>query len=251
MLPYQRITEIPIGFVKIKVWGLLVAIAFIVSILLAAKEAKRKKFDMQQFWNFIFFLVLGALIGSRIGFVIEYWYELSGFLDVFKVWQGGMSIWGGILGAIFFTACYAKYKKIPWIKYADLVAPFIGLGIAIGRIGCFLIGDHIGTETNLPWAINYGGYGYATMPRHPVALYHSLAGLILFFAIKNVKKNRFLFFIIGYSALRFVIDFFRIDPSYAGLHSAQWICIAIFILSSSLLLKRIRKWKRKNITTST
>ncbi len=246
MLPYQRITEISIGFVKIKVWGLLVAVAFIVSILLAAREAKKKKFNIQEFYDVVFFLVLGALIGSRIGYIVEYWYELSSFWDVFKIWQGGMSIWGGILGAILFTACYTKYKKISWTKYANLFAPYIGLGIAIGRIGCFLIGDHIGTPTNLPWAINYGGYGYAIMPRHPVALYHSLAGLILFLTIRKLKENKFLFFLMGYSLLRFVIDFFRIDPSYAGLHSAQWICIAIFIFSFWFIIKNARKARKNN-----
>jgi len=245
MIPYFAFEYFYLGPVKINIWGLLVGLAFSVAYLLILYQAKRKGIFPEKIIGLAIIVFAGAIFGSRLFFLLQ---SPAKFLaDVSLLWRidfGGLMLWGGILGGILFGWIYVKKVKLKFWELADFAAPAIALGIGIGRIGCFLINDHLGAPTNLSWGILWPD----GILRHPVALYESLAGFGLFVifwllqrrlsrrgpasggAAHNVipakagiqnswipgqarddkKTGRlFLLFLISYSFLRFFLDFLR------------------------------------------
>ncbi|MAG20150.1 prolipoprotein diacylglyceryl transferase [archaeon] len=232
-------TPIPILFqlgpLKVFTHGTLIAIAFLLSSFLASKHFKNK----DQFWNLIFFSFLGAIIGARLFYIIFYYQQFTSFLDIFKIWEGGLISYGGIFGGFITAYLYLKHKKLNFIKYTRRIIPYIALGLAIGRIGCFLNWDDYGIASNLPWAIN------VDFPRHPTQLYHSLANFITFFILRKSKNTLFLFILL-YSIFRFIIDFFRdYSSKLFFLSHSQWLLIIIII--TTLLILKFKK--KNNIST--
>jgi len=153
-------------------------------------------------------------------------------LDYFKIWNGGMISFGGLIGGLIFMGIYAYYKKLKILNYLDAFAVGIPLGMAIGRVGCYLIGDHLGKGTVMSWAILH--YGQLT---HPVILYEiilliGIFGLMLYLRNKKLKAGAlFATYIFTYSIGRFIIDYARVEAVYYGLTVAQYFCIAFIILT--------------------
>ncbi len=239
MLPYKQFFAIHLGFVTIYVWGLFLAIAFLAGIYLAAYFAEIKKINKEHTYNLAFLIILGAMIGGRLGYVLTNLSQFNSFLDLFRTWEGGMSFHGGFICGALFSYIYIKWKKLDLWHYFDLFAPSIALGYAITRIGCYLVADHIGKVTTAPWAIFYAGAS-----RHPVALYHMFAGLAIFALLVHIEKKgslskikyfRGMYFsllLIIYGFIRFFIEFFREEPIFYGMHQAQYISIIMVILGS-------------------
>ncbi|MFC1617899.1 prolipoprotein diacylglyceryl transferase [Patescibacteria group bacterium] len=219
MLPYGPITEFAIGSFKIQSWGLMVALGFLVGIWLIMYQAKKEGYKREKLLDLILVIFISAIIGSRVFYVFLFWSEFSGnWLDAFKVWQGGMVFYGGFIFAILGWIVYAKVKKLNFWKLADWGAPALALGLAIGRIGCHLIRDHIGIPTTLPWGVEFEG-----VIRHETAMYSVLANLIIFlllwFWLRKLKLPTgylFAIYLIWYSVTRIIIDFLRAyDLSHA------------------------------------
>ena len=172
---------------------------------------------------------------------------------MFKVWQGGMAIYGGYIGAVVAGVVFAWRKKINFWKIADIIVFSLPLGLFVGRIGCFFIHDHLGKVTSVPWAVDYLGQG-----RHENAMYLSLNGLILFLVFLWLKKKpRFrgfytTFFMIWYGFVRFWLDFCREvegvfptgDPHWLGLTPSQYVSIIMFVAGIVLFI-RFKKHKSK------
>lgn len=243
MLPYFEIHEINLGFFKIQIWGLIAAIAYLVAILLVVKEAKKRKLNTEQIYDLSFWIMLSSLIGARIGFIIENYSSFNNFLDILKIWDGGLAFYGGFLGAILAFYIYIKKKKLNFWKYADLFIIPLVIGHTISRVGCYITGDHLGTATNVPWAIMQQG-----QLRHPVILYELIGLVILLFILLQLKKLKkidgFLFssYVLGYAILRFFVSFFRAgDKVYYGLQSAQYIAIILFIIVLTVFIKKAKK----------
>jgi len=245
-LPYYSFISWKLGPLTIQSYGVFVAIAFLAGMFLAVKEAKKRKINTEHVYDLTFYILIGGIIGARIAHVIEYWHNFGNFIDIFKIWQGGMSFFGGFLGALLLAFVYIKLKKLDFWKIADLFTLPLVLGHAIGRIGCILgDGGHVGRLTTMPWGFLVNGE-----VRH-VTAYYSFVFLILLFALlfkikdkKIIKENAgslFLAYLLVYSIGRFVIDLFRADPAYAGLTITQWFLTAAFLISSILLYK---KWKK-------
>lgn len=239
-MPFTKITEIPLGPMTIKIWGLLVALGMIAGLLLTLKEAKRKRIDTGSVYNLFILIFIMSMIGGRIFYVLLFLpYYIMQPLDIFKIWQGGMVFYGGVLFALLAMLIYLRKKKINFWRFADIAAPGTALGIFIGRIGCFLIGDHIGAKTSLPFGSYYGNEEFL---RHEPSLYLSLNGLVLFIVLwllrkkfKNVGALGALF-LIWYSFSRFFLDFTRAndlpavsDPRFYGLTISQIASIFIFV----------------------
>jgi len=229
-------TPIPVLFsifsIKIFTHGFIMALAFLISSFLASKHFKNK----DQFWNLIFFTFLGSIIGARLFYFIFYYNQFTSFLQLFKVWQGGLVSYGGLIGGFLASYIYLKYKKLNFYYFIDKIIPYLALGLAIGRIGCFLNWDDYGIASNLPWAIK------VDFPRHPTQLYHSLANFITFLIlkpIKNFKKGSIFFlFILLYSSFRFIIDFFRdYSSKWFILSPSQWLCLSIITLVLIIIIK--------------
>ena len=197
------------------------SLAYIIGIVLGWILSKRifisdneikEKFD-----DFITYLILGIIIGGRLGYVIFYNFEYfsSNLIDVFKVWQGGMSFHGGLIGVIFISIWFAKKNNHNLFKYLDVVAIVAPVGIFFGRIANFINSELYGIETSVPWAVKF--VQIDNLYRHPSQIYEAiLEGLILFLILIFIyhKKNyrvgmcsyAFLFF---YGIFRIISEFFR------------------------------------------
>jgi len=231
-----------LGFLKIYSWGFMVALAFIVATILSAKEAKRKKIDHEKIYSLVAYIIIGAIIGSRIGYLL---FNPTSILDIFKFWEGGLSFHGGFIGGTLFGFFYVKKNKLNFWEIADVVSPSIPLAQAIGRIGCFLRGCCYGIETALPWGINYLGE-----TRHPTQIYSSIALFLIFIFLSKQKYKKsfngalFLTYIIIYSVFRFFIEFIRAEPRVLfGLTGAQIASIILFVIAIFIFLR----FKKRNV----
>lgn len=202
--------------------------------------------------DLLFFGVLGVVLGGRIGYALFYKPAeyLGQPLEILKVWQGGMSFHGGLLGVIVAMALFAWRRQRPWLQVTDLIAPCVPLGLASGRIGNFINGELWGraADPSLPWAMVFPQSG-TMMPRHPSQLYQfALEGLLLFaFLWWFARKPRGLgqvsgMFLVGYGVLRFTAEFFREPDAFLGLLAlqmsmGQWLCVPM-VAAGALLLWR-------------
>ena len=146
MIPYFGTTGWQIGFLKIQSWGLLVALGFLVGMGLVWLLAKKQKLKQEIFLDLFIWIIVVSLIGSRLFFVLfesTFGFYLTHPLDILKIWQGGLSSFGGFFGAALVVAWFWKYKKITWVSL-DVLSFGLAFGWVIGRLGCLLIHDHLG-----------------------------------------------------------------------------------------------------------
>jgi phosphatidylglycerol:prolipoprotein diacylglycerol transferase len=199
-----------------------------------------------QRWTILAAAAVGALVGSRLLGLAEQWPTVlqarqAGQLLKMLVSPGGKTIVGGLLGGWLGVEIVKRASGIRH-RTGDLFALPLCVGIAIGRIGCFIAGladDTFGKPTNLPWAVDFGdGIG-----RHPVQLYEivllAFLGIVLSRPWKLVEGARFRIFLAGYLAWRLVIDFFKPQPLIAGMNVIQWACVAgLLALAADALATR-------------
>jgi phosphatidylglycerol:prolipoprotein diacylglycerol transferase len=260
MISFNPIHEIfSVGPFHVYSWGLMFVIGFIVASYLILREAEKKKVDQGFILNVLLLILLGAIIGGRLFFIIENLpYFLKNLGEIFAFGKGGETSFGGIFLSILFVWIYTKVSKnknkIKFSQVLDLIAPYVILGLAIGRIGCFLNWDDFGIQSSLPWAVKVAD----DVSRHPTQIYETIyclviVGLLIWFKkIKETGKftkfrkllNKdgalFLIFLILYSFFRFFNDFLRLYENYfLGLATSQWILIILFIVSAWIL------WKKK------
>lgn len=190
--------------------------------------------------DILFLGVMGVILGGRLGYCLFYkpGHYLSHPLEIFAIWQGGMSFHGGMLGVMAALIWFARSRQRPWLQVADFVTPCVPTGLAAGRIGNFINGELWGrfSSPDLPWGMVFAQSG-SLQPRHPSQLYQFLLeGLLLFvllwlYARHERKPGQVgAMFLVGYGVLRFVAEFFREPDDYLGLLSlgmsmGQWLCM--------------------------
>ncbi len=251
---YPIIVEI--GDFAIRGYGLMVATGFLAGIWIASKEAKRLGENSERIADMAFYMVVAAILGSRVLHVmIEWRYFSENPFEIIKLWEGGLVFYGGFLGALLAGTLYIWKHKLPFWRTADIFAVGIPLGHAFGRMGCFLAGCCFGLATDLPWAVEF------TNPQslaplyehlHPTQLYSSLSNLSIFAIIFFMrKKKRFegqlaLTYVVLYSITRSIIEFFRGDDRgtlYAGNVSTSQT-IALF-LAAAAVFAMVHLWKKR------
>ena len=179
-----------------------------------------KKFD-----DFITYLVIGIIIGGRLGYIIFYNfnYYLDNFFDIFKIWQGGMSFHGGLLGIIIASIIFAKKNNQDPFIYMDLVSLVAPIGIFFGRLANFINSELYGTTSDVPWSVIF--VKVDNLSRHPSQLYEAiLEGIVLFLILMHFRKKNYLtkpglisgLFLIFYSIFRFIIEFYRVPDEHIG-----------------------------------
>jgi phosphatidylglycerol:prolipoprotein diacylglycerol transferase len=192
--------------------------------------------------------VVGVVLGGRLGYCIFYkpLYYLANPLEVFAVWQGGMSFHGGLLGVIAAMVWFAHSRRRPFWQVADFVAPCVPTGLAAGRVGNFINGELPGrlADPALPWGMVFRGAG--DLPRHPSQIYQFLLeGMLLFvllwlYARKPRATGRVAaMFLFGYGVMRFTAEFFREPDAHLGLLSlgmsmGQWLCVPMLLAGAAL-----------------
>ncbi len=252
-MPYFVFDHFNIGSIRIYTWGLLVGLGFCAGYFWLLWQANKKNIDQIKIIWLTLAVFLGASLGSRLFFLLQTPQRLLNNISLLWSFNEGSMFFGGLLGAIFFGWLYAKRAKLDFGLIADLAAPAAALGIGIGRLGCFLINDHLGALTNLPWGILWPD----GLIRHPVALYESLAGFLIFATLwylkDKIKKpgGLFLLFLASYSVIRFFLDFLResqgylADPRWLSLTSSQWLSVFIILYVTFCITKSNQKSPRK------
>lgn len=248
MLPNLAWHTISIGPITLQVWGLFVALGILAAALFAKRFAEQRKLSGEAVIDLAFWAVLSAFAGSRIFFVITEWqlFTTNNWSDAFKIWDGGMSISGGFIGAVIAGVIYARVKHISFWQYADTITYALPLGLGIGRIGCFFIFDHPGSVTHFFLGEVYYGDG---LVHHNHGLYLAISGWMLlgvFTFIKrkfNPKPPFFVgIFLIWDGLVRILLDFDRIlDSRFAGLTAAQWIGAISIIGGTAIYLTFSKK----------
>lgn len=200
-------------------------------------------------------VVLGVILGGRVGYILFYNADLyaGAPLEALKLWHGGMSFHGGVLGVITAMALYARARKLPFLSVTDIVAAVTPIGIFFGRIANFINGELYGRATSGPWGIVFPHGG--PLPRHPSQIYEAvLEGLCLFVVLMICARHKQAFshhgllsgvFLAGYGLARFTVEFVR-EPDVqiglmgTGLTMGQTLCLPMIALGLIL----IGVWKR-------
>ena len=212
------------GRFHIYAYGFFIVVGFAAATVLAALKIRKSniKISFENGTDLFFYTLLSAFLGSRILFVLI---NFDAFrqhpLQIFKIWEGGLVFYGGLIPAAAVAFWYMRRHGLALWKLADLISPLIALGLSSGRIGCFLAGCCYGRETSLPWAIvfrNPDSLARLNVPLHPTQLYDAANGLALFFFLSWMEKRKafdgqiFWLFLLLYSMTRFFIEIFRGDP---------------------------------------
>jgi phosphatidylglycerol:prolipoprotein diacylglycerol transferase len=217
---------IDLGVIKVSWYGLMYVFGFFGSYLLVRYQMKRKDFGVSKLdiENLYFYLILGLIIGARLGYVLFYDLKmyLADPLEIFAIWHGGMSFHGGLIGVLIVGILFAwKNEKSFW-KIADLIIVTVPIGLGLGRIGNFINGELYGRVTQAPWGMIFPKGG--PLPRHPSQLYESaLEGGVLFVVLwllkdRKLPEGTLLAIFLGlYGVFRFVVEFFREPDAQLGL----------------------------------
>jgi len=226
-------------------WYSLAYIAGIIIGWLLCKKILIQKSDInEKFDDYITYLVIGMIIGGRLGYIIFYnfSYYINNFFDIFKVWEGGMSFHGGLIGIIVASILFAKKHNQDSFLYMDLVSLVAPIGIFFGRLANFINSELYGTPTDIPWAVTF--IQVDNLSRHPSQLYEAiLEGIILFIILMYFKNKDYLkkpglisgLFLIFYSIFRFFIEFVRVPDEQLGhlifeLSMGQIISLIFFVI---------------------
>lgn len=217
-----------LGSIDIYWYGIIIATAMLLSVVLAILHAKKNNFPEDLVYDILLVSLPSAIIGARLYYVIFNWSEFKGDLtSVFNTRQGGLAVYGGILGAFLATYIMTRIRKIPFLTCADYCIPYIALGQAIGRWGNFFNQEAYGGQTKLPWGMTSDSIvKEMKLPEgsmvHPTFLYESIVDLTLFFILLKVRKNsKHAFettavYMCIYGTFRFIIEGLRTDSLYIG-----------------------------------
>ncbi|MEQ4924934.1 prolipoprotein diacylglyceryl transferase [Proteus hauseri] len=275
-----------IGPVSLHWYGMMYLVGFVFALWLANRRAAKPNsgWNKNEVETLLYVGFVGVFIGGRLGYVL--FYNLPVFLNdplyLFKVWDGGMSFHGGLIGVICAMIWFAKRTKRHFFQVADFVAPLIPFGLGLGRIGNFINGELWGRVTlDTPWAFLFPSsrsadlqlvaqdpttllpiiQQYGVLPRHPSQLYEMLLEGVVLFIILNifVRKNRPMgsvsgLFLIGYGAFRIIVEFFRQPDAQLGLFSGvsmgQLLSIPMIILGILFMVWAYRRDKNRPQNTT-
>jgi phosphatidylglycerol:prolipoprotein diacylglycerol transferase len=241
-------------------YGVFITMAFVTTLVLASLKIRKSETGIS-FGNLVdlfFYAVLSAIIGSRTLFILINFDDYrQNPMQIFKLWEGGLVFYGGLLLATGVSLWYMRWHRLPIWKVADLIAPLIALGLFFGRIGCFFAGCCYGKETSLPWGVIFkhpDSLAPLNIPLHPTQLYDAANGLALFFFLSWMEKRKtfegqiFWLFLFLYAITRFFIEILRGDPRgflFGNfLSTSQGIGILLTIFSLSMLFYMKRKNRR-------
>nr|WP_175801175.1 prolipoprotein diacylglyceryl transferase [Burkholderia anthina] len=278
---------IHLGPLAVRWYGLMYLVGFIAAIVVGRIRLKLPHVAAQGWTakdidDMMFYGVLGTVLGGRLGYVLFYKadFYFAHPLDIFKVWEGGMSFHGGFLGVTLAMVLFAWQRKRHWLQVTDFVAPMVPTGLAAGRLGNFINGELWGrvTDPQAPWAMMFPGamrddaawlpkhpalvekwhladvfMQYQMLPRHPSQLYEiALEGITLFFVLFFFsRKPRPMgavsaLFLIGYGLARFTVEFAREPDDFLGLLAlglsmGQWLSLPMIIAGIALMVWAYRR----------
>jgi phosphatidylglycerol:prolipoprotein diacylglycerol transferase len=243
-----------IGPLSIRWYGVLIMAGVILGLVLAGREAKRQTVSIEFIYDLFFYMLISAIVGARLYYVIFSWDQYRNNLaEIFAFWHGGLAIHGAIIGGIVSALIHTHLKGVSFWQVADICAPSLILGQAIGRWGNFFNQEAFGGPTNLPWGIfidkAHRPLHYIQQTHfHPTFLYESLWNFCVFLFLLWVRRKRsiisgdvFLAYLMLYSTGRFWIEGLRTDSlMFAGFRIAQIVSLCLILLASITLIQRHR-----------
>jgi phosphatidylglycerol:prolipoprotein diacylglycerol transferase len=271
-LAWQIVPRIDLGPLAISPHGIGIAAGYLLGAHIMVRRARaRGGPDEADLWNVVLYALVGAIVGARTGYVAGHLAQVtdggSDPLGVFKVWEGGISLLGGITGGILGALPYVLRKRMGFWRTMDLVIPGLALGIVVGRIGDLVIGDHLGTPTAAPWgwrclgeagggaptpaavyelaleAGNPPSLGCFALTLHQTALYDLASTLVLLGVLVWLERSErrlgflTLVFAAWYGAMRVATDFLRVDRRYFGLTGSQLLALGVALAALYLLAR--------------
>lgn len=232
-----------IGSLQIRYYGLFYALGFLLAYFFIKKSADKLKVSNDDADNLITWLVLSVVIGARIFYVALYNLDFywQNPIEILKIWHGGLSFHGGLVGAVVAAFIFCRRKKVQFLKLADVVSIPLALALFFGRIANFINGELYGRITSVPWAVKFqNAEGF----RHPSQIYEALKNIFIFFVLMSLKKKNlkdgmlFGIFLVLYGTLRFIIEFFREPEIYVGVFTmGQILSLLTAITGIALILK--------------
>ncbi|WP_106478698.1 prolipoprotein diacylglyceryl transferase [Phytohalomonas tamaricis] len=245
MLRYPHFDPVlvSIGPIQIHWYGLMYVIGFVGAWALARLRAERLGLDKDQVGDMIFYGALGVVLGGRLGYALFYgWAEFARDpLWIFRVWEGGMSFHGGLIGVLIAALLFARKHKLAFLQLTDFVAPLVPIGLGAGRLGNFINQELPGRVSNLPWAMDYPKYG--PEPRHPSAIYEFLLeGVVLFIVlwwVSRKPRRRGMIsglFLVLYGIFRFSVEFVRRPDPQLGFIAFDWLTMGQLLSLPMILI---------------
>jgi phosphatidylglycerol:prolipoprotein diacylglycerol transferase len=255
LLEWDPIVRITLGPLRISPHGLATAVGFLAGARLLLPAARARGIRDDQVNTMLVRAIVGALIGARVAYVINHLGEYDDApLEAFKVWEGGISLLGGIAGAILAALPVMRRERLSFWQVMDAAAPGLALGILIGRVGDLIVGDHLGKPTDFALGFRCTGADSASSCDAPLgqgvhlpALYDlvsvtTLLGLLLVLR-RRQRWDGFLILVFAawYGTGRIIEDFFRVDVTHGtGLTGSQWSSVVLVAVSLWVLLVRRR-----------
>lgn len=261
--PHINPVIVHIGPLAVRWYGLMYLLGFAATYLLVRKQIMESSApaltagpeqgentrlsEIQHLDGLMFYLVIGVVAGGRLGYVL--FYNLSYFmahpLEIFATWHGGMSFHGGTMGALLAGLIYCGRFHLDFLQWADRLIVTVPVGLGLGRLGNFINGELYGRPSYLPWAMIFPQGG--NIPRHPSQLYEALLeGVLLFGILWPLRKKNWphgkktALFLMCYSVLRIVVEFFREPDAQLGFIFADWLTmgqlLSICFMTAGLLL---------------
>jgi len=235
-----------IGPLAVRWYGLMYLLGFVCGWWLGRQRARgpESNWTPEQVNDLVFYIALGVVLGGRLGYVLFYNFQglLLDPLMVLRVWQGGMSFHGGLLGVLIAMALFGRRHRMAFFTVTDFIAPLIPPGLGFGRLGNFINGELWGRVTEVPWGMVFTSYRAGDLPRHPSQLYQALLEGVVLFAILWWFSGRPRpmmavsgSFLVGYAAFRMVAEFFREPDQHLGFVAFDWMTMGQ-LLSVPMLL---------------
>ena len=229
--------------------GFLTFIAVALAVLITAQIAKREGMLPDTVYSVSVWAIIGGIVGARIVHVIDFWsFYSNDLVRIIQLWNGGIAIYGAVIGGFIAGAIYCVYAKIPVGRLADFTAPGLLIAMTVGRIGDIINGEHLSKTTTMPWGFVYthpdapSNFQYGLTPSHPAVVYEMLwnmAVLAMIWPLRNrLRPHGMLFVLYGalYSAGRFFISFLRVDKEYfLDFNQAQILAIIVMAIAVPIL----------------
>ncbi len=247
---------VTVGSFVISWHSLFIMAAIVFGVWFSARLAAEAGLSVDRLYSIAIWGIPGGIIGARLVHIIDYWDFYSANPGTMFAFQGGLALWGGILGGTLTVLIFSRVNRFPIAPYADRIALVFILGQAIGRIGDIINGEHLSTATGLPWGVVYthpDSPGYGLAPQHPAVAYELLMDLLIFGILWRLRGrfkpegSLYLLYLSLYGTGRFFLSYLRLDGNtvLASLSQAQWISLLVLVVAIPLLIWRRTSYQKQ------